>query len=92
MCVCVCVFESAWGLLSGKRVRLSCGRSRVRVQAGSFQRPSKMVQTASLQCTHALGLEFGSAARMSKRPGSVWNCLWVHAQEYVIITRSRISI
>ena len=28
---------------------------------------------------HALGLEFGSAARLSKRPGSVWNCLWGHA-------------
>ena len=25
---------------------------------------------------NALGLEFGSAARLSKRPGSVWNCLW----------------
>ena len=38
-----------------------------------------MVQTASLHGTHALGLEFGSAARLSKRPGSVWNCLWRHA-------------
>ena len=28
---------------------------------------------------HVLGLEFGSAARLSKRPGSVWNCLWGHA-------------
>ena len=28
---------------------------------------------------NALGLEFGSAARLSKRPGSVWNCLWGHA-------------
>ena len=27
--------------------------------------------------THnVLGLEFGSAARLFKRPGSVWNCLW----------------
>ena len=25
---------------------------------------------------HALGLEFGSAAQLSKRVGSVWNCLW----------------
>ena len=25
---------------------------------------------------HALGLEFGSATRLSKRPGSLWNCLW----------------
>ena len=28
---------------------------------------------------HALGLEFGSAAQLSKRPGSVWNCLWGNA-------------
>ena len=28
---------------------------------------------------HALGLEFDSAARLSKRPGSVWNCLWGNA-------------
>ena len=28
---------------------------------------------------HALGLKFGSAAQLSKRPGSVWNCLWGHA-------------
>ena len=28
---------------------------------------------------HALGLEFDSAAQLSKRPGSVWNCLWGHA-------------
>ena len=27
----------------------------------------------------AIGLEFGSAARLSKRSGSVWNCLWGHA-------------
>ena len=27
----------------------------------------------------SLGLEFGSAVRLSKRPGSVWNCLWGHA-------------
>ena len=30
---------------------------------------------------HALGLEFGSAAQLSKRPGSVWNCLWGNALE-----------
>ena len=30
---------------------------------------------------NALGLEFGSAVRLSKRPGSVWNCLWGHALE-----------
>ena len=28
---------------------------------------------------NALGLEFGSAVRLSKRTGSVWNCLWGHA-------------
>ena len=38
-----------------------------------------MVQTASLLGMHALGLEFDSAAPLSKRPGSVWNCLWRHA-------------
>ena len=27
----------------------------------------------------AFGLEFGSAARLSERPGSVWNCLLGHA-------------
>ena len=40
----------------------------------------KMVQTASLRRgMHALGLEFGSAAQLSKKPGSVWNCLWGNA-------------
>ena len=28
---------------------------------------------------NALGLQFGSAAPLSKRPGSVWNCLWGNA-------------
>ena len=28
---------------------------------------------------NALGLEFDSAVRLSKRPGSVWNCLWGYA-------------
>ena len=28
---------------------------------------------------HALGLEFGSAAQLFKRPGSVWNCQWGNA-------------
>ena len=27
----------------------------------------------------SIALEFGSAARLSKRSGSVWNCLWGHA-------------
>ena len=42
---------------------------------------------------HALGLEFGSAAQLSKRPGSVWNCLWGHAlkRSHGIIRKSRVS-
>ena len=42
---------------------------------------------------HALGLEFGSAAQMSKRPGSVWNCLWGNALKRSpgIIRKSRVS-
>ena len=53
----------------------------------------KMVQTASLHGTHALGFEFGSAALLSKRPGSVWNCLWGNALERSpeIIRKSRVS-
>ena len=36
-----------------------------------------MVQFASPLGTQALGYrEFDSAARLSKRPDSVWNCLW----------------
>ena len=37
-----------------------------------------MVRTASLLGTQCVRLEFGSAARLSKRSGSVWNCLWRH--------------
>ena len=42
--------------------------------------------------THALGLEFGSAAQLSKRPGSVWNCLWGNALKRSpgIIRKSRV--
>ena len=42
---------------------------------------------------NALGLEFGSAARLSKRPGSVWNCLWGHALKRSpgINSKSRVS-
>ena len=42
---------------------------------------------------HALGLEFGSAAQLSKRPGSVWNCLWGNAlkRSLGIICKSRVS-
>ena len=42
---------------------------------------------------HALGLEFASAAQLSKRPGSVWNCLWGNALKRSpgIIRKSRVS-
>ena len=42
---------------------------------------------------HALGLEFDSAAKLSKRPGSVWNCLWGNALKRSpwIIRKSRVS-
>ena len=42
---------------------------------------------------HALGLEFSSAAQLSKRPGSVWNCLWGNALKRSpgIIRKSRVS-
>ena len=42
---------------------------------------------------HALGLEFGSAAQLSKRLGSVWNCLWGNAlkRNPGIIRKSRVS-
>ena len=41
---------------------------------------------------HGLGLEFGSAAQLSKRPGSVWNCLWGNALKRSpgIIRKSRV--
>ena len=42
---------------------------------------------------HALGLKFGSAAQLFKRPGSVWNCLWRNALKRSpgIIRKSRVS-
>ena len=41
---------------------------------------------------NALGLELDSAARLSKRPGSVWNCLCGHALKRSpgIIRKSRV--
>ena len=41
----------------------------------------------------ALWLEFGSAAQLSKRPGSVLNCLWGNALKISlgIIRKSRVS-
>ena len=43
------------------------------VLAGSYQRHHKNGTNClpTVHGTHALGLEFGSAARLSKRPGSV---------------------
>ena len=42
---------------------------------------------------HVLGLEFGSAARLSKTPGSVLNCLWENAPKRSpgIICKSTVS-
>ena len=42
---------------------------------------------------HALGLEFGSEAQLSKRLGSVWNCLWGNALKRSpgIIRKSSVS-
>ena len=42
---------------------------------------------------HALVLEFGSAAQLSKRPGSVWNCLWGNALKRSLgsFVKSRVS-
>ena len=42
---------------------------------------------------HALGMEFGSAAQLSKRPGNVWNCLWGNSLKISpgIIRKSRVS-
>ena len=42
---------------------------------------------------NALGLEFGSAAQLSKRPGNMWNCIWGHALKRSpgIIRKSRVS-
>ena len=42
VCVCVCVYTpvSGWLIISGLRVRLSHGRSLVRLLVGSNQRPS----------------------------------------------------
>ena len=41
---------------------------------------------------HVLGLEFGSVAQLSKRPDSVWNCLWANAlkRSHGIIRKSRV--
>ena len=52
-----------------------------------------MVQIASLFGTHVLGQEFDSAAQLSKRTGSAWNCPWGHANKRPagINRKSRVS-
>ena len=52
----------------------------------------KMVQTAPLHGMNASGLVFGSAARLSKRLESVWNCLWEQTfkKDPGIICKSRV--
>ena len=52
----------------------------------------KMIQTASLLGMNAPGLVFGSAARLSKRLESVWNCLWgqTFKRDPGIICKSRV--
>ena len=53
----------------------------------------KMVQTASLHRHACIRLEFGSPAQLSKRPGSVWNCLGGNALKRSpgIIRKSKVS-
>ena len=52
-----------------------------------------MVQTASLHGTQCVRVGVDSAAQLSKRPGSVWNCLWGNALKRSpgIIRKSRVS-
>ena len=75
------------------------GRSWVRIPVGSYQRPSskwyklRVIKGGGAFMTrNALGLEFDSAVRLSKRPDSVWNCLWGHALKTspVINRKSRV--
>ena len=46
----------------------------------------------SCMARNSLGYEFGGAARLFKRPGSVWNCLWgtVLKRSPGIIRKSRV--
>ena len=66
------------GWLSGYRVRLSNGRSWVRIPAGSYKRPSQKWYKLP-PCMACNALDFDRAAQLSKGPGSVWNYLWGHA-------------
>ena len=61
------------GWLSGKRIRLSHGRSWVCVPAGSYQRPSsKMVQTASLHGTQCVRIGVRQRSPTVKKAGTVY--------------------
>ena len=52
-----------------------------------------MVQTASLHGMQCVRVGVGSEAQLSKRPGSVWNCLWGNKLKRSpgIIRKSRVS-
>ena len=66
----------------GWRVRLSRSMPWVRIPSGSYHSDAKyhhrIGKNASLLGTHALGLEFDSDARLSKRPHSyiVWGTVY----------------
>ena len=53
----------------------------------------KIVQSDSLHGTQCVRVGVGSSTRLSKRPGSVWNCLWGNALKRSpgIIRKSRVS-
>ena len=73
---------------------LMCPPLIVRAPVGSYQRSSlKLYKLPPCMARNALGKEFGSAAQLSKRPGSVWNCLWGNALKRSpgIICKSRVS-
>ena len=65
--------KTASGWPSGYSV-LSCGRSQVRVPA-----IIKMVQTTPPASHADVRVGVKHCTRLSKRLGSVWNCLWEHA-------------
>ena len=47
-------------------------------RSGHTKHHKKWYKLPPCKARSALGLEFGSAGRLSKRPGSVKNCLWGH--------------
>ena len=83
------------------RRSIKCGRGhrrrrRRRTNSARISHPPfRRVTKNGINCIdmHALGLEFGSAAQLSKRPGSVWNCLWGNALKRSpgIIRKSTVS-